>query len=97
LRIELSSLDVAKLATGREPAAPPSAPQIDKPKKKQREHTQREAAREAIEARWPNGAPPQHVLPNANLDREANGWLKQKGRREVSLTTLLRAAGRRKP
>ncbi|MGY4615464.1 hypothetical protein ACVWZ4_000691 [Bradyrhizobium sp. USDA 4472] len=95
-RIELSTADVtAKLLPEVGPTASPSAPETDKrPKRKQRESTQLKNTQDAINNLWKD-VPPQHVLPNALLDRRVNAWLKEHGRREVSRDTILRAAGRR--
>ena len=94
--IELFGPDItAKLLSGVEPTASPSAAKSDK-QPKQRESPQLTAAKIAVNKLWPKDVPPQHVLRNDLLVSEVNKWLKQNGQREVSRDTILRAAGRRK-
>jgi hypothetical protein len=57
----------------------------------------RERAQRAIEALYPNGVPNQTTEPNSTLYRKVGEWLKTKKLPAVSDTTILRAAGRRKP
>ena len=50
----------------------------------------------AISRLYPQGVPPQATLRNKQLIADVNGELARMGRKAVSETTVLRAAGRRK-
>lgn len=68
---------------------------------RRRRQNQRDRAREAIAAKWPEGIPPQHQLSNSLLCREVNEWVKEDcARRDITFReigddTIERAAGRR--
>jgi len=66
------------------------------PSTKKRARPQRERAKEAIDALWPDGVPPQNKLPNALLFKRVNDHLKKNGSPEsISDESILRAAGRK--
>jgi hypothetical protein len=55
-----------------------------------------ERTRTAISQIYPGGLPSQEMVPNAILFRRVGEWLKEKTLPDVSNSTILRAAGRRK-
>jgi hypothetical protein len=66
------------------------------PSTKKRARPQRERAKDAIDALWPNGVPPQSELRNASLLKRVNDHLKKNGHPEpISNDSILRAAGRK--
>ena len=56
----------------------------------------RERACRAIQALYPDGVPDQVSLPNAELCRRVSDWLKKQKLLDLSDSTILRAAARRK-
>ena len=66
------------------------------PSTKKHAQPQRQPAKEAIDALWPKGVPPQGKLRNALLLKRVNDYLKKNDSREsISDETILRAAGRK--
>jgi hypothetical protein len=67
-----------------------------KPPQPSRRRPTLERARGVIKELYPNGVPDQATEPNAILCRKVGSWLKNNNTAEVSDSTILRAAHRRK-
>jgi hypothetical protein len=63
---------------------------------KERRQPAREPAETALRELYPNGIPDEEMVPNKTLHSDVAGCLKAKGQRQVSLDSVLRAAGRRR-
>jgi hypothetical protein len=61
-----------------------------------RNQPERERAKSAVAAVYPNGVPNQSTVSNVRLYKAVGDWCQQNGRPDISKDTILRAAGRRK-
>jgi hypothetical protein len=78
------------------PTHTPAAQPTQLRKRRPREQPLLERAQRAIVKLYPNGAPDQVSVSDAELESAVNAHLKMRGQKAVSRDTILRAAGRRK-
>jgi hypothetical protein len=83
-----------KLCSAATAESVPRAP--DKRSATSRSRPTRERAERALKELYPNGVPPQAVVPNWDLCRKVGEKLRQLGLPDVTDDTIFRAAGRRK-